>query len=142
MWTIKEREQICVNEIKGRKSFNKVLCILVWKTRFWLVVWVLWHINLRRLFNAKFSLYIYIYIYNLRFLNEYFADNDLDKQDLICLHTINRFLFIIFFGKTLSLSRRTEHHPFWRFQTDRSNYSPWKVAFWWERNLYILWEHV
>ena len=30
----------------------------------YLLVWILWHINLQRLFNAKFSyLYIYIYIY-------------------------------------------------------------------------------
>ena len=43
---------------------------------------------------------------------------------------------------TLSLSRRTKHHPFWRSQTDLSNYSPWKIAFWWEWILYILWECV
>ena len=36
------------------------------------------------------------------------------------------------FGRTLSLSRKTERHPFWRSQTDCSNYSPWKIAFWWE----------
>ena len=35
----------------------------------WLVVWVLWRINLCRLFNAKFCLYVYTF--NQRFLNEY-----------------------------------------------------------------------
>ena len=40
------------------------------KTEFvWLVVWVLWCINLCRLFNAKFCLYVYTF--NQRFLNEY-----------------------------------------------------------------------
>ena len=36
----------------------------------WLVGWFLWHINLCRLFNAKLCLYVYTF--NLRFLNEYF----------------------------------------------------------------------
>ena len=31
MWTTKEREQICVNTIKGRKSFSKVFCHLYGK---------------------------------------------------------------------------------------------------------------
>ena len=35
----------------------------------WLVVWVSWHINLCRLFNAKFCLYVYTF--NQRFLSEY-----------------------------------------------------------------------
>ena len=37
-----------------------------------------------------------MYVNYLRFLNEYFAENVLDKQDLICLHTIRWFHFIIF----------------------------------------------
>ena len=49
----------------------------------WLVGRVLWHINLHRLFNAKLYIYIYICVFNQRFLNEYFVDNVLDKQDLI-----------------------------------------------------------
>ena len=40
---------------------------------------------------------VYIYVFNWRFLNKYFVDNILDKQDLICLHTIKWFQFIIFF---------------------------------------------
>ena len=43
------------------------------------------------LFNAKFFIYIYIYIYNLRFLNEFFVDNILKKEDLIGLYTIKWF---------------------------------------------------
>ena len=35
-------------------------------------------------------------MFNLRFLNEYFEDNVLDKQNLICLHTIKWLQFIIF----------------------------------------------
>ena len=49
---------------------------------------------------------------------------------------------MIFFGKTRSLSRSTEHHPCWHSQTSCSNYLLWKNAFWWEQKLYILWEHV
>ena len=37
------------------------------------------------------GLYLYICIYNLRFLKENFADNVLDKQELFCLHTIKWF---------------------------------------------------
>ena len=44
-------------------------------------------------------------------LNEYFVDNILDKQVLICLQRIKWFQFFIFFRTTLSLSRRTERHP-------------------------------
>ena len=29
------------------------VCVCVWCSESWLVVWVLWHINLRKLFNAK-----------------------------------------------------------------------------------------
>ena len=85
-----------------------------------LVGWVLWHINLCRLFNAKFCLHVYTF--NLRFLNEYFEGNIFDKQNFICLHTINRFQFVIFFGTTLSLARRTEPHQFWRSRIDRLNF--------------------
>ena len=60
----------------------------------WLVVWVLWHINLCRLFNDKFCLYEYTF--KLRFLNEYLVGKIFDKQDFICLQTINRFQFVIF----------------------------------------------
>ena len=35
-------------------------------------------------------------MFNLGFLNEYFVDNILDKQDLICLHTIKWSQFMIF----------------------------------------------
>ena len=56
---------------------------------------VLWHINLQRLFNANY-IYIYIYTFSQRFLNEYFVDNVLDKQDRKCLHRIKWFQFIIF----------------------------------------------
>ena len=46
-------------------------------------------------------------VFNQSFLNEYFVDNVLDKQDLICLQSIKWFQVIIFFGTTLSLSRKT-----------------------------------
>ena len=59
----------------------------------WLVVWVLWRINPCRLFNAKFCLYIYIYI---PFTNEYLS-KIFYEQDFTCLHVINQFYFVIFF---------------------------------------------
>ena len=65
----------------------------------------LWLLNICRLYNA-------VYIFNLGFLKEYFADNVLNEQDLICLHTLKWFQFIISFGTTLFLSRRTEYHYF------------------------------
>ena len=34
-------------------------------------------------------------MFNLRFLNKYFVDNILDKQDLICLYMIKSFQFIV-----------------------------------------------
>ena len=54
----------------------------------WLVVWGLWCINLYRLFNAKFCLYVYTF--NQRFMNKYLV-NFLYEQDFICLHMINQF---------------------------------------------------
>ena len=54
-----------------------------------LVGWILWRINLCRLFNAKFCLYVYTF--NLRFLNEYLVGKIFYKQDFICLHMINQF---------------------------------------------------
>ena len=45
----------------------------------WLVVWVLWRINLCRLFNAKFCLY------------EYLVGKIFYKQDFTCLHMIKQF---------------------------------------------------
>ena len=79
--------------------------------------------------------FVCIYTCNLRFLNEYFAGFHF-------LHTIKWFQFIIFCGTNLSFSRRTERHSFWRCQTDRWDYSFWKIAFWWEWILWILWERV
>ena len=46
-----------------------------------LVVWVLWRINLCRLFNAKFCLYVYTF--NQRFRNEYLVGKIFYKQDFI-----------------------------------------------------------
>ena len=54
-----------------------------------LVVRVLWFINLCRLFNAKFCLYVYTF--NQRFLNEYSAGKIFYGQDFIGLHMINQF---------------------------------------------------
>ena len=56
---------------------------------FWLVVWVLWQINLCRLFNPKSCLYAYTF--NKRFLNKYLVGKIFYKQDFICLHMINQF---------------------------------------------------
>ena len=106
----------------------------------WLVAWVLWHVKLCWLFNAKFCLYVHTF--NLTFLNEYFVDKIFDKQDFLFLLTINQFQSIILFSTTLSLAGRTEHNLFWRSRTDRLNYSPWKNTFRWERKLYFLWECV
>ena len=39
---------------------------------------------------------MYVYTFDLRFQNKYLVDKISDKQDFICLHTINRFQFIIF----------------------------------------------
>ena len=55
----------------------------------WLVGWVLWRINLCKLFNAKF--YLYAYTFNQRFLKEYFVGKIFYEQDFICLHMINQF---------------------------------------------------
>ena len=41
---------------------------------FSIVGWILWHINLCRLFNVKFC--SYVYTFNLRFLNEYWIDKN------------------------------------------------------------------
>ena len=62
-----------------------------------------------------------VYIYNLRFLNEYPVDKILEKQDLIRLYTINWFQFIIYFGTTQSLSERIERRSFWRSVTGHSD---------------------
>ena len=35
-------------------------------------------------------------MFNIGFLNEYFKNKILDKQDIICLHTIKWFEYIIF----------------------------------------------
>ena len=74
----------------NEKNEKKTLCILL---RFvsWLVWLVLWHINLCMLFNANF--YLYVYTFNLGFLNEYLVGNFFffDKQDFICLHMVNQF---------------------------------------------------
>ena len=59
-----------------------------YKVQFMSVGWVLWHINLCKLFNAKFCLYVYTF--NQRFLNEYLG-KIFYKQDFICLHMINQF---------------------------------------------------
>ena len=80
----------------------------------------------------KRTIYIYIYVFNQRFQNEYFIYNILDKQDIICLQRIKWFQFIIFFGTILTFSRRIEHLSFWHFQIDWSDYFPGKIAFWWE----------
>ena len=60
--------------------------------------------------NNFFIIYIhaYMYIYNQRFLNEYIADNVLDKQDLIYLPTIKCFQFNIFLGTILFLSLKKD----------------------------------
>ena len=50
------------------------------------VGWVLWHINLCRLFNTKFCLYVYTF--NQRFLNEYLLVKIFYKEDFICLQMI------------------------------------------------------
>ena len=49
----------------------------------WLVGWVLWHINLYRLFNAKFCLYVYTF--NQRFLSEYFVGKiSISRISFVC----------------------------------------------------------
>ena len=51
----------------------------------WLVG--LWHINHCELFNAEFSLYMYIYAKCIRLVNVYFVENIFSKLELIFLHT-------------------------------------------------------
>ena len=63
-----------------------------------LVGWVLWRINLCRLFNAKFCLYVYTL--NQRFLIKYLDGNIFYEQDFIFLvwnHLlpVDRLLFIV-----------------------------------------------
>ena len=55
----------------------------------WLVGWVLWHINLFRLFNVIFC--PYLYAFNQRFLNEYLVGTIFYKQDFIRLYMIHQF---------------------------------------------------
>ena len=55
----------------------------------WLVGWFFGHINLCRLFNTKFCLYVYTF--NRRFLNDYLVGKFFYKQNFICLHMINQF---------------------------------------------------
>ena len=68
------------------------MCVRVCVCVCWLG-WVLWHINLCRLFNTKSSLYIYItyiifkHILLIKFLNE---------QELIFLHTVKWFQAFLF----------------------------------------------
>ena len=54
-----------------------------------LVVWVLWRINLCKLFNGKFCLYVLTF--NQRFLNEYLVGKIFYEQDFICLHMTYQF---------------------------------------------------
>ena len=61
-----------------------------------MVIWVLWRINLCRLFDAKF-----FYIFNQRFLNEYLIGNIFYKQDFIFLH-------MSYNHRELSLSKNSE----------------------------------
>ena len=49
----------------------------------------LWRINLCRLFNAKFCLYVYTL--KQGFLNEYLVGKIFYGQDFFCLHMINQF---------------------------------------------------
>ena len=83
----------------------------------WLVVWVLWHVNLWWLFNAKsslsLSLSIYIYIYLLPM-------NTSVKFSMSRVSLVRTWLIsfnLLFFFTTLFLARRTERHQFWCFRT-------------------------
>ena len=75
-----------------------LISLQVKKNESFMVGWLsfLRHINLCRLFKAKFCLYIYIYTFNLRFLDEYFVGKIFDKQDFVYLHTIEWFQLIMF----------------------------------------------
>ena len=59
----REKERLLLTTVAITAAINRFGCLLV--------VWVLWHINLCRSFNAKFCLYIHTYIFNQRFQNEY-----------------------------------------------------------------------
>ena len=70
------------------KKYERILTKLCRKN--WLlVVWVLWHTNLCRLFNAKFSLYVYTF--NQIFLNEYLVGKIIYERYFVSLHMINQF---------------------------------------------------
>ena len=61
----------------------------VWK----MIGWVLWHINLRMLFNAKFCLYTYE---TKNFLTNTLVGNILNEPDLISLPTIKWFQVLLY----------------------------------------------
>ena len=65
------------------------------RTYCWLVVWVLWHINLCRSFNAKFCLYIHTYS-TKDFKRDITVGRIFYLEDMICLHKINQFKVVIF----------------------------------------------
>ena len=48
-------------------------------------------------------------MFGLRFLNEFLVGKIFDQQDFICLHMVNQFQFIIFFGTILSLYQEEQN---------------------------------
>ena len=68
------------------RTYIQQLCELVG----WLVVWVLWHINPCRSFNAKFCLYIHTYS-TKDFKTNIKVGRIFYLQDFLCLHKINQF---------------------------------------------------
>ena len=56
----------------------------------WLVIWILWHTNLCRSFNAKFCLYIHTYS-TKDFKTNIKVGRIFYLQDFICLHKINLY---------------------------------------------------
>ena len=56
----------------------------------WLIVWVLWHINLCKSVNAKFCLYIHTYS-TKDIKTKIMVGKIFYLQDFICLHKINQF---------------------------------------------------
>ena len=62
-------------------------------------------------------------MFNQRFLNKYFVNNDLDEQDLIYLQRIKGFQFIVFLVQ-FCLSQEGQNVFYFDILKHPSNYSP------------------
>ena len=108
-------------------KYEQLLYGSVWPIHGWLVGWLVGFYGISTLVGYLTPNSVYMYIHSTKDLvGKFFY-----KQDFTCLHMINQFQFIIFFGTTLSLSRKTELTITW----DSNKYyyckSRWQNSLWW-----------